>query len=229
MSLNIFNSTAWQLILQSDWVCRFILLGLFILSVFCLAIIIYKAMTFGKHIHQLRALTKRLRSCVNFQELIEVSREFKESLGGNFLHSSLNELKRILERQKDGSKNLSSNDIENLDLFMNQEINLILEEEDLYLPVLSSSAASSPLIGLFGTIWGLIHAFIDIGQEKCADISTVAPGLAEALTTTLAGLIVAIPALIAYHYLSRQMHKIEVMLFDVNERFLKIVRETLSE
>lgn len=229
MSLNIFNSTAWQLILQSDWVCGLILLGLFLLSVFCLAIIIYKSMAFYKHIIQLRALAKRLKACVNFQELIEVSREFKDSLGGNFLHSSLNELKRILEKQKNDSKSLTSRDLDNLELFMNQEINLILEEEELYLPVLSSSAASSPLVGLFGTIWGLIHAFIDIGQEKSADISTVAPGLAEALTTTLAGLVVAIPALIAYHYLTRQMHKVEVILFDVNERFLKIVRETLSE
>lgn len=229
MSLNIFNSTAWQMILQSDWVCRLILLGLFAMSVFCTAIIIYKAIIFYAHIKKLKFLAIRLRKISNFQDLIEVSREFKDSLGGSFLHASLNELKRILEKNKTDVKSLSGKDLDILELFTNQEINMLIEEEELYIPVLSSSAAVSPLVGLFGTIWGLIHSFIDIGQEKSADISTVAPGLAEALTTTLAGLVVAIPALVSYHYVTRQLHKIEIHLVDINEKFLKIVRETLSE
>lgn len=228
MSLNIFNSTAWQLLLQSDWVCRIILLGLFAVSVFCTAIIIYKAIIFYAHIKQLRILSKRLRHVANFQDLIEINKEFKASLGGIFLHSSLNELKRIIEKQKTDTKNISSKDLDVLESFTNQEITSILDEEEAYIPVLSASYAASPLLGLFGTIWGLIHSFIDIGQEKSADIATIAPGLAEALTTTLAGLVVAIPALIAYHYLTRQLHKIEVHLIDINEKFLKIVNETLS-
>jgi biopolymer transport protein TolQ len=228
MSLNILNSAAWQLILQSDWVCRLVLLGLFAASVFCTAITIYKIIIFSRQILQLKFLIKKLKQINTFQELIDVSREFKESLGGNFLHTNLNELKRILEKQKNSSKNLSGKDIEVLELASDNEINSILEEGELYLPVLASSAAASPLIGLFGTIWGLIHSFIDIGQEKSVDIATVAPGLAEALITTLAGLIVAIPSLIAYHYLSRQLHKIEFLLVEVNDRFIKIVKETLS-
>ncbi|KKQ33384.1 MAG: Transport protein [candidate division TM6 bacterium GW2011_GWF2_37_49] len=229
MSLNIFNSTAWQLILQSDWVCRFVLLGLFVLSVYCTAIIIYKTIIFIKHIKHLKFLSKRLRQISNFQELIEVNKEFKETLGGSFLHSSLNELKRIVEKQKSDQKNISAKDFDILELSTNQEITSILEDEEVYIPVLSTSYAVSPLAGLFGTIWGLIHSFIDIAQEKSADISTIAPGLAEALTTTLAGLIVAIPALVAYHYLTHQLHKIEAQLVDINEKFLKIVKETLGE
>lgn len=229
MSLNIFNSTAWQLILQSDWVCRFVLLGLFVLSVYCTAIIIYKTIIFIKHIKHLKFLSKRLRQISNFQELIEVNKEFKETLGGSFLHSSLNELKRIVEKQKSDQKNISAKDFDILELSTNQEITSILEDEEVYIPVLSTSYAVSPLAGLFGTIWGLIHSFIDIAQEKSADIATIAPGLAEALTTTLAGLIVAIPALVAYHYLTHQLHKIEAQLVDINEKFLKIVKETLGE
>jgi biopolymer transport protein TolQ len=227
MSLNFFNSAAWQLILQSDWVCRLVLLSLFATSVFCTAIIIYKVIMFSRHISQLRLLIKRLKQINNFQELIEISKDFKGSIGGTFLHTNLNELKKVLEKQKNNTENLSSKDIELLEDLGNQEISLILEDDELYLPVLASSAATSPLVGLFGTIWGLIHSFIDIGQEKSVDIATVAPGLAEALITTLAGLIVAIPALVAHHYLSRQLHKVEFLLVEVNERFLKIVKETL--
>lgn len=229
MSLNIFNSTAWQLILQSDWVCRFVLLALFALSVLCTAIIIYKSIIFVKHIKQLKQLSKKLRQISSFSELIEVNKEFKETLGGSFLHTSLSELKRLVEKQKTEQKNISAKDFEILEISTNQEITSILEDEEVYIPVLSTSYAVSPLAGLFGTIWGLIHSFIDIAQEKSADISTIAPGLAEALTTTLAGLIVAIPALVAYHYLTHQLHKIEAHLVDINEKFLKIVKETLGE
>lgn len=229
MSLNIFNSAAWQLILQSDWVCRLVLLGLFVASVFCTAITIYKIIIFSRQILQLKNLLRKLKQIDTFQGLIDVSRECRGSFGGNLLHLNLNELKNILEKQKGESKNLTNIQIEKFEFYAENNINSILEEDELYLPALASSAAASPLVGLFGTIWGLIHSFIDIGQEKSVDISTVAPGLAEALITTLAGLIVAIPALIAYHYLTRQLHKIEVLLADVNDRFKRIVIETLGE
>ena len=71
--------------------------------------------------------------------------------------------------------------------------------------MLSVSAAVSPLLGLFGTVWGLVHAFVRIGELQTADIATVAPGIAEALITTLAGLMVAIPALVMYHYVANKI------------------------
>ena len=77
---------------------------------------------------------------------------------------------------------------------------MILHDE-AYVPILSSCAAVAPLLGLFGTVWGLIHAFLQISQTQVADLATVAPGISEALITTLAGLMVAIPALIMYNYL----------------------------
>jgi biopolymer transport protein TolQ len=68
--------------------------------------------------------------------------------------------------------------------------------------ILMLCAESAPLLGLFGTVWGLIHAFMRIAQLQSADIATVAPGIAEALITTLAGLLVALPALAMFHMLN---------------------------
>ena len=107
-----------------------------------------------------------------------------------------------------------------LEVLVSQHIGTLMLEEECYLPLLGSSAAVSPLIGLFGTIWGLIHAFLDISKEKSADISTVAPGIAEALITTLAGLVVAIPAMIAFHYFSHELRRIESQLLDIGEMLL---------
>ena len=99
-------------------------------------------------------------------------------------------------------------------------------ENESYLPILGTSAAVSPLVGLFGTVWGLIHSFVNISQEKSADISVVAPGIAEALTTTLAGLMVAIPAMIAFHYFSNELRKQEQQLDHLADKYLSIIKKT---
>jgi biopolymer transport protein TolQ len=92
---------------------------------------------------------------------------------------------------------------------IDQSLDELVHEEESYLPLVSTSAGVSTLLGLFGTIWGLIHAFIRISQMQSADIATVAPGIAEALITTLAGLMVAIPSTVMYNVLVVQVRKLE--------------------
>ncbi len=71
------------------------------------------------------------------------------------------------------------------------------------MPLLGSVAAAAPFVGLLGTVYGIMEAFVKIGQEKSASLPVVAPAIGEALITTLVGLFAAIPALIAYNLLSR--------------------------
>ncbi|UCH82883.1 MAG: MotA/TolQ/ExbB proton channel family protein [Candidatus Latescibacterota bacterium] len=80
---------------------------------------------------------------------------------------------------------------------------LLLERN---LNVLGTMAAVAPLIGLFGTVWGIMRAFSDMAQTGSAAPSVVAAGVAEALVTTAAGLVVAVPALMLYNHLSRRMN-----------------------
>jgi len=68
--------------------------------------------------------------------------------------------------------------------------------------LLATTANVSPLIGLLGTVWGIMYSFISIHQKGSASIETVAPGIAEALITTIAGLCVAIPAMVGHNFLS---------------------------
>ncbi len=72
-------------------------------------------------------------------------------------------------------------------------------------PWLASVGATSPFIGLFGTVWGIINAFSSIGTAQSVSISTVAPGISEALITTAAGIFVAVPAVIGYNILHSQL------------------------
>lgn len=82
-----------------------------------------------------------------------------------------------------------------------------LHNEKKALYIFSSAAALSPLIGLLGTVWGIIHAFMGIASSGAGDLAAVAPGIAEALITTLAGLLVAIPALLFYHIINASYKK----------------------
>jgi len=69
---------------------------------------------------------------------------------------------------------------------------------------LSMTSTVAPFIGLFGTVWGVMHSFASIGAAKSVSIAVIAPGLAAALGTTALGLIVAIPAAVAYQYFSKK-------------------------
>src|SRR6185369_2651878 len=73
------------------------------------------------------------------------------------------------------------------------------------MPTLSSIAAASPFVGLFGTVWGIMQAFLRIGVEKSASLPVVAPAIGEALIATAVGLVAAIPATIGYNYVDRRI------------------------
>ena len=221
----IFGSPAWQLIIQADWMTKFVLLALFFLSVACISIVAFKFLMFKKEKNLNNQLFIKIKSVKTFNELLNVGKNFKECSGGKFLIQNLKELKTFFNDQE-GEQKLNLQDLEYLELTINQTIEQLIMENESYLPILGTSAAVSPLVGLFGTVWGLIHAFVNISQEKSADISVVAPGIAEALTTTLAGLMVAIPAMIAFHYFSNELRKQEQQLDHLADKYLSIIKKT---
>ena len=221
-----FRSPAWQLVIQSDWMTKFILLSLFFLSVICIAIVAFKYITLRQEKKTLTKLFNSIKKTRNFSELVQVGRNFRNCLGGELLVQNLNELKMLLDKNLNKEQKLTTQDIEHLQLLSDQTIDQILLKAEIYLPILGTSASVSPFVGLFGTVWGLIHSFVNISQEKSADISVVAPGIAEALTTTLAGLIVAIPAMIAFHYFSNELRKMEQQMGHLSDIFLTVIKQT---
>ncbi len=101
---------------------------------------------------------------------------------------------------------------------MNTAVNNEVDRLDHGLSVLAMIASSSPYIGLFGTVWGIMHSFIGLASVKQATISVVAPGIAEALIATAFGLFAAIPATIAYNRLITQVG-------EINNKYTAFVEE----
>ncbi len=92
---------------------------------------------------------------------------------------------------------------------------LLREQEklELHLPFLATVGSTSPYIGLFGTVWGIMHSFLNLANQQQATLAAVAPGIAEALIATAIGLFAAIPAVVGYNRFSsvvdRLLHSYE--------------------
>ncbi|AEF03941.1 protein TolQ [Alteromonas sp. KS69] len=104
-----------------------------------------------------------------------------------------------------------------------------VEELESRLPFLATAGSISPYIGLFGTVWGIMNAFIALGEVQQATLAMVAPGIAEALIATAIGLFAAIPAVIAYNRFSHQVEKLENSYGNFMEEFSAILhRQAVS-
>lgn len=90
-------------------------------------------------------------------------------------------------------------------------------------PFLATTGNTTPFIGLFGTVWGIMNSFHGIGQRGSASLAVVAPGISEALIATAAGLAVAIPAVIAFNHFMQKIRVIETELHSFSADFLNIL------
>ena len=97
------------------------------------------------------------------------------------------------------------------------------------LSFLASVGSVSPYVGLFGTVWGIMHAFVGLSNMQQVTLATVAPGIAEALVATAIGLFAAIPAVIAYNRLSRDIDRIAIQLETFIEEFSNILQRSASQ
>lgn len=95
-------------------------------------------------------------------------------------------------------------------------------------PFLATTAAATPFIGLFGTVWGIMVAFGDIGTTGSTSIVTVAPGIAEALVNTAAGLAAAIPALVAYNHFAQRVRGVKSRMEDFALEFLNLAERNFT-
>jgi biopolymer transport protein TolQ len=115
-------------------------------------------------------------------------------------------------------------DIESLERALSRARTMAITEMENKVPFLATTASAAPFIGLFGTVWGIMNSFRNIGAKGAANLATVAPGIAEALVATAIGLVAAIPAVMGYNYLSRRIRVISAEMETFTNDFLNIIR-----
>jgi biopolymer transport protein TolQ len=103
-----------------------------------------------------------------------------------------------------------------------------MDEVESNLSFLASVGSVSPYVGLFGTVWGIMHAFTGLATLQQVTLATVAPGIAEALVATAIGLFAAIPAVIAYNRFARDLDRIAISHETFMEEFSNILQRNIS-
>jgi biopolymer transport protein TolQ len=103
-----------------------------------------------------------------------------------------------------------------------------MDEVESNLSFLASVGSVSPYVGLFGTVWGIMHAFTGLAALQQVTLASVAPGIAEALVATAIGLFAAIPAVIAYNRFARDLDRIAISHETFIEEFSNILQRNVS-
>jgi biopolymer transport protein TolQ len=133
--------------------------------------------------------------------------------------------------QPAGSKNMSLDarftGTDNVKRALRRAITTEMTRMSQMVPFLATTGNTAPFIGLFGTVWGIMHSFAGIGQRGSANLAVVAPGISEALVATAAGLAAAIPAVIAFNFFMSKISVVESELQSFSADFLNIIERDI--
>ncbi len=196
------GNTVLDFILQAGTVVKGVILILLGFSVFSWAIIIYKWRYFARAKKENERFIRFFQTGRDPKALLVTTRALGISPLANLFRSVYNEDRR-----------------DRTELRRTIRRYLALEEAKLlrYLNFLATTGATTPFIGLFGTVWGIMNAFRGIGAAGSAALAVVAPGIAEALITTAFGLAAAIPAVIGYNYFLSMAKRMIILTEDFAE------------
>ena len=214
---------------QSGAVGKTIVFFLFVVSVYAWAIILFKYLTLKRAEARSQRLLKKFHESPDGMVNHYGDRtSFEASPVASVLNAGLQQLSLVMEGRS-GARGLSIVQIDGLDRSLGRAISEQVLELRKYLITLATIVGAAPFIGLFGTVWGIMKAFTAMYVTGSASISSVAPGISAALTTTVAGLAVAIPALAGYNHLMNRVRTLTTTMENFSSEFLATVERNLGE
>jgi len=212
----------WKIIANADPMVKFVLLVLLLFSLISWAIIVFKFLALAR---ARRASNKFLEFFWNSSSFEEVSGAVGRFAGGSVAQvfkSGYTEMKKVQEKKAEAmSGKMSTVDV--VGRAMRRETTVQLAALERLVPFLATVGSSSPFIGLFGTVWGIMRAFQQIGVSGETSLQSVGPHIAEALIATALGLFAAIPAVMFYNYFVNRVRGIGQAMDNFTYDFLNIV------
>lgn len=201
-----------KLLLDASPVVKLVLLTLIFFSVFSWAIIFSKRKTLKAASSQSQKFLVEFRRSRNLSEVNKAAKKYRGSPLAALFQSGYEELAYMTKSNP--QKILTQEKMENLGRSLTKASNHQISKLEKMMPFLATTGSVTPFIGLFGTVWGIMDAFLKIGVVRSASLVTVAPGIAEALIATAAGLFAAIPAVIAYNF---YLHRIKDLITEIED------------
>ena len=216
--------TLMSLFFRADLVVKLVILILFAASIFSWTIIIHKIRLF----RSLKKISKQFEeefwSGRSIKEIASTTHHLSES---PIKYVFLEAVDEIEKSNKDTKKNIDSI-TDRINRIMEAAIDYQNEKLSLYFSYLATIGATTPFIGLFGTVWGIMNSFQSIAISRNTSLAVVAPGIAEALFATALGLLAAIPAVIAYNIFTSQVNDENARMYRFKEQFNVIFSRGLS-
>ena len=199
-------------------------------------LVLFSVMSWGIIAQKFRQIRRAKRESEKFIEIFwerrnlssihDASRELASSPVGQVFRAGYEELVRVSRSKKESSpgENLTTElgGVDNVSRAMKRATSVEITKLEKHCSFLATTASSAPFVGLFGTVWGIMNAFLGLSVTQSSSIQAVAPGIAEALIATAVGLGAAIPALIAYNYFVQQIKVLAVEMDNFSHEFLNI-------
>jgi biopolymer transport protein TolQ len=203
-----------------------------------LLLVVFSVVSWGIILVKWLAIRQASRSSVDFLELFWQSKRLDEifqkseqmpnSPLAQVFRAGYQELVKVKQREQkekeSPEKGMSFGGVENVERALRRAATTEMTELERLIPFLATVGSTSPFIGLFGTVIGIMKSFAEIGAKGSANLATVAPGIAEALIATAAGLLAAIPAVIAFNFFGSRLKVLGAEMENFGHDFMNIVR-----
>jgi biopolymer transport protein TolQ len=212
----------WQLVMEASWMVKGVMALLLVASVASWMVIFRKRQVLAKAEKDANVFEERFWSGTDLTQL-------HESITGS--HRVSSGMERIFDsgfseflRMRQQGRMSPSAMLEGSQRAMRIALTRETENLEHHLNFLATVGSTSPYVGLFGTVWGIMTSFHQLANVNQATIAMVAPGISEALVATAMGLFAAIPAVIGYNRFSNQVDRLEVRYDNFKEEFSSILQ-----
>ena len=219
--------SVWGLFLQSDIVVKLVMLLLVAASIWVWAIVFEKWTSLRRVNREADAFEDRFWSGGSLEELYEQEGAKPKSPMAAVFGAAMGEWRRSA---RVAGADISRTGVrERVERAMSITVQREMERLERWMSFLASVGSTAPFIGLFGTVWGIMHSFSAIARMHNTNLSVVAPGIAEALFATAIGLVAAIPAVLAYNKISTDLARYASRLESFGAEFGAILSRQSEE
>ena len=218
----------FQLVAQASLVVQSVLVLLVLISVMSWAAIFRKLINLHRIKQQNEAFTKEFWAGSSLEELYNTAQQRSQNCGPmeRIFASGMREVRKEMRERRVAEVGTVMDSARRA---MRASLQREMDAVETNLSFLASVGSVSPYLGLFGTVWGIMHAFTGLASLQQVTLATVAPGIAEALVATAIGLFAAIPAVVAYNRFARDIDRIAIQLETFIEEFSNILQRNASQ
>ncbi len=213
-----------ELVLDASPVVMGVLVLLAFFSLVSWYVIVYKYFSLKRAHSESHKFLETFWNSKRLDAIYQTAEDLKRSPISQVFKAGYIELSKIKKTEEKGGSERWLGDMQSIERALERAENSELTHLESMIPFLATTGSAAPFVGLFGTVWGIMNSFINIGAKGAANLTTVAPGIAEALIATAIGLMAAIPAVIAFNYFVRRVKVLHSEMEGFSNDFLNITK-----